>query len=86
MQMLRLRVVSSFLRTEREREREKRNLHHERPLIFGSRGRRAIRSNFSRNYENESYLQIGETRLFSSSYYSFEGWERCLDNFVVKFA
>lgn len=60
MQMLRLRVVSSFLRTEREREREKRNLNHERPLIFGSRGRRAIRSNFSRNYENESYLQIGE--------------------------
>lgn len=60
MQMLRLRVVSSFLRTEREREREKRNLHHERPLIFGSRGRRAVRSNFSRNYENESYLQIGE--------------------------
>lgn len=58
--MLRLRVVSSFLRTEREREREKRNLHHERPLIFGSRGRRAVRSNFSRNYENESYLQIGE--------------------------
>lgn len=60
MQMLRLRVVSSFLRTEREREREKRNLHHERPLIFGSRGRRVVRSNFSRNYENESYLQIGE--------------------------
>lgn len=60
MQMLRLRVVSSFLRTEREREREKRNLHHERPPIFGSRGRRAVRSNFSRNYENESYLQIGE--------------------------
>lgn len=58
--MLRLRVVSSFLRTEREREREKRNLHHERPPIFGSRGRRAVRSNFSRNYENESYLQIGE--------------------------
>lgn len=58
--MLRLRVVSSFLRTEREREREKRNLHHERPLIFGSRGRRVVRSNFSRNYENESYLQIGE--------------------------
>lgn len=84
--MLRLRVVSSFLRTEREREREKRNLHHERPLIFGSRGRRAIRSNFSRNYENESYLQIGEARLFSSSYYSFERWEWCLDNFVIKFA
>lgn len=60
MQMLRLRVVSSFLRTEREREKEKRNLHHERPPIFGSRGRRAVRSNFSRNYENESYLQIGE--------------------------
>lgn len=58
--MLRLRVVSSFLRTEREREKEKRNLHHERPPIFGSRGRRAVRSNFSRNYENESYLQIGE--------------------------
>lgn len=58
--MLRLRVVSSFLRTEREREREKRNLHHERPPIFGSRGRRVVRSNFSRNYENESYLQIGE--------------------------
>lgn len=60
MQMLRLRVVSSFLRTEREREREKRNLNHERPLIFGSRGRRVVRSNFSRNYENESYLQIGK--------------------------